>query len=145
MDAPWYLAELTAIGYVPLPAIAIFLAWLAVAGQLIALESYRYAPYPTAAERKGRGPFRTGMRRLVSNRAARIRRTSSPNGAPPAAGTEASAQNEIPHLRTCRKLPLPARNVHEDVRGGSPRDHVRFLPAQRRDSGQRVPIQAIST
>ena len=68
MDAPWYLAELTAIGYVPLPAIAIFLAWLAVAVQLIALESYRYAPYPTAAERKGRGPFRTGMRRLAGNR-----------------------------------------------------------------------------
>ena len=37
-------------------------------GELIALESYRYAPYPTAAERKGRGPFRTGMRRLAGNR-----------------------------------------------------------------------------
>jgi hypothetical protein len=68
LDAPWYLMELTAIGYVPLPAIAIFLAWLAVAGQLIALESYRYAPYPTAAERRGRGPFRAGMRRLVNSR-----------------------------------------------------------------------------
>ena len=67
-DAPWYLMELTAIGYVPVPAVAIFLAWLAVAGQLIALESYRYAPYPTAAERRGRGPFRTGMRRLANNR-----------------------------------------------------------------------------
>ena len=60
--------ELTAIGYVPLPAVAIFLAWLAVAGQLIALESYRYAPYPTAAERRGHGPFRTGVRRLANNR-----------------------------------------------------------------------------
>ena len=68
LDAPWYLMELTAIGYVPLPAVAIFLAWLAVAGQLIALESYRYAPYPTAAERRGRGPFRTGMRRLANSR-----------------------------------------------------------------------------
>ena len=68
LDAPWYLMELTAIGYVPLPAVAIFLAWLAVAGQLIALESYRYAPYPTAAERRGRGPFRTGVRRLANNR-----------------------------------------------------------------------------
>ena len=68
LDAPWYLMELTAIGYVPLPAVAIFLAWLAVAGQLIALESYRYAPYPTAAERRGRGPFRTGVRRLANSR-----------------------------------------------------------------------------
>jgi len=68
LDAPWYLMELTAIGYVPLPAVAIFLAWLAVAGQLIALEAYRYAPYPTAAERRGAGPFRTGMRRLASTR-----------------------------------------------------------------------------
>jgi hypothetical protein len=68
LDAPWYLMELTAIGYVPLPAVAIFLAWLAVAGQLIALESYRYAPYPTAEERRGRGPLRTGMRRLANNR-----------------------------------------------------------------------------
>jgi len=68
LDAPWYLMELTAIGYVSLPAIAIFLAWLAVAGQLIALETYRYAPYPTAAERAGRGPLRAGMRRLADNR-----------------------------------------------------------------------------
>jgi hypothetical protein len=65
LDAPWYLMELTAIGYVPLPAVAIFLAWLAVGGQLIALEVYRYAPYPTAAERAGRGPLRAGVRRLT--------------------------------------------------------------------------------
>ncbi|MBA3717405.1 MAG: hypothetical protein H0W87_04165 [Actinobacteria bacterium] len=68
LDAPWYLMELTATGYVPLPAIAIFLAWLAVAGQLIALEAYRYAPYPSAAERAGRGPLRAGIRRLAANR-----------------------------------------------------------------------------
>jgi hypothetical protein len=70
LDAPWYLMELTALGYVPIPAVAIFLAWLAVAGQLIALEAYRYAPYPTAAERAGRGPFRAGMRRMAANRRA---------------------------------------------------------------------------
>jgi hypothetical protein len=68
LDAPWYLMELTAIGYVPLPAVAIFLAWLAVAGQLIALEAHRYAPYPTAAERAGRGPLRAGMRRMADQR-----------------------------------------------------------------------------
>jgi hypothetical protein len=68
LDAPWYLMELTAIGYVPLPAIALFLAWLAVGGQLIALETYRYSPYPTAAERRGRGPLRAGMRRMSESR-----------------------------------------------------------------------------
>jgi hypothetical protein len=68
LDAPWYLMELTALSYVPIPAVAIFLAWLAVAGQLIALEAHRYAPYPTAAERAGRGPFRAGIRRLAASR-----------------------------------------------------------------------------
>jgi hypothetical protein len=65
LDAPWYLAELVALGYVPLPAVAIFLAWLAVAAQLTALELRRYAPYPTAAERPARGPVRSAVRRLV--------------------------------------------------------------------------------
>jgi hypothetical protein len=68
LDAPWYLIELTALGYVPVPAIAIFLAWLAVAGQLIALEAYRYAPYPTAAERAGRGSLRAAVLRVVAGR-----------------------------------------------------------------------------
>lgn len=66
LDAPWYLMELTALGYVPIPAVAIFLAWLAVAGQLIALEAYRYAPYPTAKERRGRGSVTRVLRRLVA-------------------------------------------------------------------------------
>jgi hypothetical protein len=66
LDAPWYLMELTALGYVSIPAVAIFLAWLAVAGQLIALEAYRYAPYPTARERGGRGSLTRALRRLVA-------------------------------------------------------------------------------
>jgi hypothetical protein len=66
-DAPWYLVELGALGYVPIPAMAIFLAWLAVAGQLGALELRRYAPYPSARERP-RGPMRSVLRRaLVSS------------------------------------------------------------------------------
>jgi len=65
LDAPWYLTELVALRYVPLPAVAIFLAWLAVAGQLTALELHRYAPYPTSAERPARGPIRSAVRRLV--------------------------------------------------------------------------------
>jgi hypothetical protein len=86
LDAPWYLAELVALRYVPLPPVAIFLAWLGVAGQLTALELHRYAPYPTASERPRRGPIRSTIRRialgthahrgdeLAERRAARARR-----------------------------------------------------------------------
>lgn len=65
LDAPWYLAELVAVGYVPLTVPVIFLAWLAAAGQLSALAAGRYAPYPSAAERPPRGPIRETVRRVV--------------------------------------------------------------------------------
>lgn len=64
-DAPWYLAALVAIGYVDTTTVLLFLAWLAAAGQLTALTVRRYAPYPSAAERRPRGPFRETVRRTV--------------------------------------------------------------------------------
>jgi Peptidase family M28 len=64
-DAPWYVAQLVAVGYVPLPAVAIGLAWLAAAGQLAAITTGRYAPYPSARERPPRGPLRELIRRLL--------------------------------------------------------------------------------
>jgi hypothetical protein len=64
-DAPWYLLKLFAVGYAPLPLLVIGLAWLAVAGQLAALASGRYAPYPTPQERPRRGPLRELVRTLV--------------------------------------------------------------------------------
>jgi hypothetical protein len=74
LDTPWYLAELTAIGYVKLPAVAIAVAWLAAAGQMTALATGRYAPYPNARERPPRGPLRETVRRTVLTvRAARKR------------------------------------------------------------------------
>ena len=73
-DAPWYLLELVAVGYVSAPPVIILLAWLAVAGQLTALAAGRYAPYPAARERPPRGPVRETAGRLlalvVSRRAA---------------------------------------------------------------------------
>jgi hypothetical protein len=51
LDAPWYLAQLAAIGYVPLPAIGLGLAWSAAAAQLVVLATGRYAPYPSRTER----------------------------------------------------------------------------------------------
>jgi hypothetical protein len=74
LDAPWYLAELTAVGYVKLPAIVIAAGWLAAAGQMTALAIGRYAPYPSARERPPRGPLRETVRRTVRTvRAARNR------------------------------------------------------------------------
>jgi hypothetical protein len=76
LDAPWYLAELTAVGYVKLPAIVIAAGWLAAAGQMTALAIGRYAPYPSARERPPRGPVRQTVRRTVHTvRAARNRVT----------------------------------------------------------------------
>ena len=49
LDTPWYLAELTATGYVRLPALAIAVGWLASAGQMTALTVGRYAPVPERA------------------------------------------------------------------------------------------------
>ena len=64
-DAPWYIAELFAVGYAPLPLFVIGLGWLAGAGQLAALAAGRYAPYPSAHERPRRGPVRELLRTLV--------------------------------------------------------------------------------
>jgi hypothetical protein len=74
-DATAYLTELVAVGYVQLPLLALFLAWLAVAGQLSALAVRRYAPYPSAQERPPRGPIRELVRTVLV--AVEKRRTSS--------------------------------------------------------------------
>ena len=64
-DAPWYIAKLFASGYAPLPLLVIGLGWLAATGQLAALASGRYAPYPAPRERPRRGPVRELIRSLV--------------------------------------------------------------------------------
>jgi hypothetical protein len=76
LDAPWYLAELAATGYVKLPAVAIAVGWLAAAGQMAALATGRYAPYPSAEERPPRGPLRETVRRVVLTVRARRRGTT---------------------------------------------------------------------
>jgi hypothetical protein len=80
LDAPWYIASLAATGYVDAISVVTFLAWLAAAGQLAALTARRYAPYPSAAERPPRGPFRELVRRTVLGlRTARRRRAAHPD------------------------------------------------------------------
>jgi len=64
-DAPWYIAQLFAVGYAPRTLLVIALAWLAAAGQLFALAGNRYAPYPAPGERPPRGPIRELIRTLV--------------------------------------------------------------------------------
>jgi hypothetical protein len=71
LHAPWYLLELTALGYVGLPAVVITLAWAAAAAQLVALVAGRYAPYPAPRERPPLGPIRRILRKIVLARRAR--------------------------------------------------------------------------
>jgi hypothetical protein len=73
-DAPWYLAELRAVGYVPVVVMALLVVWLASAGQLAALSVRRYAPYPDVEELPPRGPVRRVLRRTYLG--ARNRRRS---------------------------------------------------------------------
>jgi Peptidase family M28 len=74
-DAPWYLLELRAVGYLPFAVIPVAVAWLAGAAQLTALAAGRYAPYPSVAERPPRGPIRESIRRIVLATRARRRAT----------------------------------------------------------------------
>jgi len=74
-DAPWYLLQLVALGYVGLPAVAITLAGAACAAQLAAVSTGRYAPYPDRRERPARGPLRELVRTIVLGVRARRRVT----------------------------------------------------------------------
>jgi hypothetical protein len=73
LHAPWYLLELTALGYVGKMALVITLAWAAAAAQLVALVAGRYAPYPGPGERPPRGPLRELVRKIVLARRTRRR------------------------------------------------------------------------
>src|ERR671922_698091 len=73
LHTPWYLLELTALGYVGTMAVVITLAWAAAAAQLVALVAGRYAPYPAPGERPPRGPLRELVRKVVIARRARQR------------------------------------------------------------------------
>ena len=64
LDAIWYLIALTAVGYVPVPLIAAFLAWGAAAGQVAAVAIGTYAPYPDVSERTP-GPLREAGRQAI--------------------------------------------------------------------------------
>src|SRR5262249_47935754 len=62
-DAPWYVAELRVVGYVPFIVLPLLVVWLAGAAQLAALSVRRYGPYPEADALPPRRPVRRGLRR----------------------------------------------------------------------------------
>jgi hypothetical protein len=64
-DAPWYLLELVALGYVQAPAVAITLGGAACAAQLAVVAAGRYAPYPEQGQRPDRGPLRELIRAVI--------------------------------------------------------------------------------
>jgi hypothetical protein len=74
-DAPWYILELRALGYVPFVVVALTVPWLAGAAQLAALAAGRYAPYPAPGDRPALGPIRRVIRRTAM--ATRARRRAS--------------------------------------------------------------------
>jgi len=55
LDAPWYLAELAAVGWIPPVAVLAAAAWLAAAAQVGALAFGRYAAYPSRGARRRLG------------------------------------------------------------------------------------------
>ena len=81
-DALWYLAALRAVDYVPFVVMPLLAVWLAGTGQLAALATRRYAPYPSAAELPPGGPLRKLVRNTVL--ALRDRRRRGPVAVPDA-------------------------------------------------------------
>jgi Peptidase family M28 len=79
LDGIWYLLALTSVGYVPITLALAFLGWGAVASQVGALATGRYAPFPSAQERPARGPIRESIRQVVlfSRRLRSVRRETS--------------------------------------------------------------------
>jgi hypothetical protein len=71
LDAPWYVASLAAVGYVPVQMCVIALAWAAAAGQLAALATGRYAPYPSDREARPALPRRLVRTVVLGARARR--------------------------------------------------------------------------
>jgi hypothetical protein len=74
VDTPWYALQLAAVGWVPVPTVAIVLCGAACTAQLVACIAGRYAPYPTRRERRRLGPGRTLLRSIVLTRRSQIGR-----------------------------------------------------------------------
>ena len=79
-DAPWYLAELRVVGYVPFVVMPLLAVWLAGSAQLAALAVRRYAPYPDVSELPPTGPVRRVFERTALT--VRNRRRRKPEAAP---------------------------------------------------------------
>ncbi len=81
LHAPWYLAELFALGYAPFSLFVIGLGWFAGAAQLVTTAAGRYAPYPSGRERPPLGPIRQVVRHVVLAQRRRRRLPDQPEEA----------------------------------------------------------------
>jgi hypothetical protein len=72
-DTLLYLTGLATVGYIPLSAVVLALAWIAAASQLAALAFGRYAPYAGGVEPPPPGP----VRRMFAGLLARTRQTAT--------------------------------------------------------------------
>ena len=72
-DTLWYLAQLRGVGYVPFVVMPLLVVWLAGTGQLAALATRRYAPYPAADELPPTGP----LRRVVRDNRSHVARSAA--------------------------------------------------------------------
>jgi hypothetical protein len=70
-DTALYILALVTLGYVPLTAVALVLAWGAAAGQLAALAVSRYWPYAGGLEPPPPGPVRVAARDLAGRARSR--------------------------------------------------------------------------
>ena len=129
-NAAAYLVELVAIGYVPVPLVLLFLAWLGVAGQLAALSARRYAPYPSAEERPPRGPVRQLVRAGLLTIERRRRRVAAEQDA-----RRRGLERQEADALASGQLAVAARHEHERIGCRGTHDHVRVLPAERLEPG----------
>ena len=111
-DAPWYLLELVALGYVQTTRdVAITLGGAACAAQLAAVAAGRYAPYP---ERRRAAGARADPRARPHGRADVPRAPAAPR-AQSRGRRAARSDREVADRRACRQLAVAARHEHERV------------------------------
>src|SRR6266545_4450147 len=142
LDAPWYLAELGALGYVQFAPLVITVVFAAASAQLAALSAGRYAPYPDRHERPPLGPARRVVRRIVlaSRTGRRDRRAASAE--PPAGNRHGARERNRPRLARegawSRPAQLHARRRSARLRRWTPNHLPRALLPHRLPSSGRL-------
>ena len=131
LDAPWYLLQLAAVGWVPFSALALFVVWAAAAATARGA-GRRPLRAVSACRASGRRSARSGARSgASSSRRAPRRRATSPRRSRTGRRRSLAQRAGSGPQRRGPSSPLASRREHERVRGRGARDHVRLLPGQR--------------